>query len=68
MNAITSYHVPIALRQVGGSLYLRVPAGFVRANKLRSGDYVVFDPARLKVLRPGDFALVGRDPEPEPAE
>jgi hypothetical protein len=42
----------IPLRQVGRSLYLRVPAAFVRANGLIAGDIAVWSPGKkLKVVK-----------------
>jgi hypothetical protein len=55
---------PIALRQVGRSLYLRVPAPFVHANKLQAGDYIVLVPSRhFKIVKAEDFEMIGREPE-----
>jgi hypothetical protein len=60
---------PVVLRQVGNSLYLRVPAHFVRANQLRARDVIIMDPAKsFRIVKAEDFALLGRNPVLEPAE
>jgi antitoxin component of MazEF toxin-antitoxin module len=66
INDITAK--PFQLRRVGGSLDIRFPATFVRANDLKVGDYVIVDMSRLKILRAEDFELLGRKPELEAAE
>jgi hypothetical protein len=58
---------PIAVRRVGNSLYIRIPHAFCRLNDIKPGDYLIFDPASQKILRPGDFDLLGRKPVLEPA-
>jgi hypothetical protein len=59
---------PFQLKRVGGSLDLRLPGEFVRTNNLKVGDYVILDMARFRIVRAEDFALLGREPELEPAE
>jgi hypothetical protein len=50
MNTTKIEYIP--LRQVGRSLYLRVPAAFVRANGLIAGDIAVWSPGeKLKVVK-----------------
>jgi hypothetical protein len=41
----------IELRKVGGSLYLRVPAGFIRTNGLTDGDLMLFEPEKFKFIK-----------------
>ena len=55
------------VRKVGDSLYLRIPPAFARANKLKPNEhYIIFDPAKMKILRADDLAVIGRDPVLEP--
>jgi hypothetical protein len=57
---------PVVLRQVGRSLYMRVPAPFVRANQLKAGDHISLVPDKhFKIIRPEDFEKLGREPELE---
>jgi hypothetical protein len=54
---------------VGNSLYLRVPAHFVKANQLEAGDFIILVPGRhFKIVKAADFAVIGREPVLEPAE
>jgi hypothetical protein len=51
----------LKVNKVGDSFDLRLPPAFVRANKLRTGDYVV-DIKDFRILPAEDFATVGREP------
>lgn len=57
---------PFKLKQQGGSLDVRLTAAFVRANKLKAGDYVIIDMTKVRVVRAEDFELLGRELEAEP--
>jgi antitoxin component of MazEF toxin-antitoxin module len=56
---------PLKLVRNGGSLNVRLPPEFKRANNLRPGDYVIVDLTKFKVLRMEDFELLGRELEGE---
>jgi hypothetical protein len=50
--------------QVGqGSLYLRLPREFIRANNLRPGDMIVPDLSTFKIIKQEDLPTLGREPE-----
>jgi hypothetical protein len=53
---------PLKIKKVGGSLDVRLPREFIRANKLEPGDYVLLDFSKFKILKAEDFALLGREP------
>jgi antitoxin component of MazEF toxin-antitoxin module len=55
------------IRKVGGSLYLRIPVSFVRANDLEPGDYLMLDLNTVGIVRQTDFVEVMK-PVLEPAE
>jgi antitoxin component of MazEF toxin-antitoxin module len=61
-------NVSFQLRKIGGSLFLRIPANFVRANDLKTGDYLVLDLAKVGIVKQTDFAEVMKPPALEPAE
>jgi hypothetical protein len=42
---------PVKLIRVGTTLYLRIPAGFRNANKLRAGDYMIADLSQVRIIR-----------------
>jgi bifunctional DNA-binding transcriptional regulator/antitoxin component of YhaV-PrlF toxin-antitoxin module len=42
---------PIKLIKVGTTLYLRIPAAFRNAHKLKRGDYVIVDFSQFKIVR-----------------
>lgn len=39
---VTVEYIP--LRQVGGSIYFRIPARFIREHELQAGDIVIWEP------------------------
>lgn len=42
----------IPLRSVGGSIYFRIPASYVREHGLQPGDVVIWDPdASFKIVK-----------------
>jgi hypothetical protein len=47
---------PVALRKNGRSLYMRIPVEFVHANRLKPGDFIVFDPVKFKIIKQTDLA------------
>ena len=51
----------IELRKVGGSLYLRVPAGFIRTNGLTDGDLMLFEPEKFKFIKKSAMAELVED-------
>jgi hypothetical protein len=55
------------LRNVGNSLYLRIPAEFRHANNLRPGDFLVLDLTTVGIVRQADFVHLMK-PALEPAE
>jgi hypothetical protein len=57
---------PFPLRQVGGSLFLKIPRDFVRSNQLTTGDYLVLDLNKVLVIKQTDFAEAAK-PALEPA-
>jgi hypothetical protein len=65
MNTTKIEYIP--LRQVGRSLYLRVPAAFVRANGLIAGDIAVWWPGeKLRVVKQAQLAELADQAELEP--
>jgi hypothetical protein len=48
----------IPLRKVGDSIYLRVPASYIREHKLKPGDIAVWDPigGSFKVVKLAQLA------------
>ena len=52
----------LKIKKVGDSFDLRLPPAFVKANKLRTGDYVVVDIKDMRLLHAEDFATAGREP------
>jgi antitoxin component of MazEF toxin-antitoxin module len=52
----------LKVKKVGDSFDLRLPPAFVKANKLRTGDYVVVDIKDMRLLHAEDFATAGREP------
>jgi hypothetical protein len=53
----------IQIRQNGGTLYMRIPLDFVRANNLRPGDIVIPDLSTFKIVRQEEVEALGREPE-----
>jgi hypothetical protein len=51
----------IELRKVGGSLYLRVPASFIRNNGLEDGDLILFEPEKFKFIKKSAMAELVED-------
>jgi hypothetical protein len=71
----TTYH-PIRIIKVGGgngSLYLKLPREWVRANNLKAGDMIMPDMNTFKIIRQEDMEALCEEPEAveaglEPAE
>jgi hypothetical protein len=53
----------IQIRQNGGTLYMRIPLDFVRANNLRPGDIVIPDLSTFKIVRQEEVEALGQEPE-----
>ena len=47
---------PIKITRVGGSLFIRLPLEFVRANNLKAGDMLMPDLDTFKVVTPEEIA------------
>jgi antitoxin component of MazEF toxin-antitoxin module len=63
----------IQLRKNGGTLYMRIPLDFVRANNLKAGDIVMPDLSTFRILRQEAMEALCEEPEAveaglEPAE
>jgi hypothetical protein len=59
--------VTVQIVKTGGTFYLRIPPSYCRANKLEAGDFIIYDPTKFKILKPEDFALLGRETQAEVA-
>jgi hypothetical protein len=57
----------MTLRQVGGSLYLRIPSDYVRENQLTPGDIVLWWPGeKIRIVKQEKLAsIVGQAEELE---
>ena len=51
-------YTPVRIIRVGGSLYIKLPREFVRANNLKPGDTLMPDFSTFKVLNPEDLATL----------
>ena len=53
---VTAEYIP--LRQVGGSIYFRIPASYIREHGLKAGDIAVWDPSggRFRVVKLAQLA------------
>jgi len=60
-------NTPVRVTRVGGSLYIKLPREFVRANNLKPGDMLMPDISRFKVLNPEDLATLEREWKAEAA-
>jgi hypothetical protein len=59
---------PHKVKKVGDSHDLRLDPRFVRANKLKDGDYIVVDLSKFRIIRAEDFAMFSRAPVLEKTE
>ena len=53
---VTIQYIP--LRQVGGSVYFRIPAAYIREHELKAGDVVIWNPlcGKFKVVKQSELA------------
>jgi hypothetical protein len=51
-------HTPVRITKVGGSLYIRLPREFTRANNLKPGDMLMPDFDTFRVVKPEDLATL----------
>jgi antitoxin component of MazEF toxin-antitoxin module len=61
----------IQVRKNGGSLYLRLPPDFIRANNLKPGDMIMPDLSTFKIIRQEEAEALRWEPavvEAVPAE
>jgi hypothetical protein len=62
MSTTTIEYIP--LRQVGGSLYFRVPVSYVRANDLVAGDIVLWPPGeKIRIVKQEELASIAEQAE-----
>jgi hypothetical protein len=52
----------IQLRKNGGTLYMRIPLDFARANNLKAGDIVMPDLSTFKIIKQEDLAALHGEP------